>query len=100
MTGAPNSSTITGNDVSPGPLAPSGSTTISAPSPESILPGAQLRVQLEGTSGCDSGFICSARLGVLPAGTKVDPGATLEPSATDAIWQSVYGPGLKRDPAT
>ena len=56
--------------------------------------GAQLRVRLEGASGCDRGYACTARLSVLPDGTEVRPGALLEPSDTVAIWQSDSGPGV------
>lgn len=73
--------------------APSASPTITPPSPSPTRVGAQLRVQLDGATACDNGFVCSARLSVLPAGTTVDPTTSLEPSAGDAIWQGDYGPG-------
>jgi hypothetical protein len=76
--------------TSPAP-APSASPTITPPSPSPTRAGARLRVELEGASACDNGFICSARLGVLPESTIVDPTASLEPSTADAIWQSDYG---------
>lgn len=61
-------------------------------------PGAQLRVQLDGASGCDSGFVCLARLSVLPDGSEAGPGPSLETSATDPIWQSDFGSGMKLIP--
>ena len=78
-------------DVSPRPPT---STAVPATTPEPVQVGAQLRVRLEGASACEGGYACTARLGVLPDGTEIEPGTILEPSVTDAIWQTASGPGV------
>ena len=85
--------------VTPGPSSSGSSPTAPPPSPVSSpsptpRSGAQLQVRLEGTSGCQSSFVCTARLSVLPDGTRLDPPGSVQQTASEAVWQSDSGPGV------
>jgi len=72
---------------SPGPMTPPTSTVGPTATPGLAVSGAQLLVQVKGTGACEGGFVCTARLAVLPDGTEVDEHA-VAPSAAVAVWQS------------
>ncbi len=74
----------------PGPASEPSPLQAPPASPSALPPaGARGRVLLEGRPGCDSQFVCTARLSVLPDGTDLAAKPGWEPASTDPTWQTV-----------
>ncbi|MHB8960635.1 MAG: hypothetical protein ACYDAN_13525 [Candidatus Limnocylindrales bacterium] len=74
----------------PGPTSEPAPLETPPSSPATTSPtGARVRVLLEGRPGCDSQFVCTARLSVLPDGTDLAAKPGWGPASTDPTWQTV-----------